>query len=116
MSNDSYYGGQAKSMYPDMNILESVEQVYDEFIRLQDAYPDALKFEDIEIKLSKDRKLHGLLYLNRLTGKGIGGADHDIIYMSARPADLVGCNIRVIAELYASGIHCYDEDILAMFV
>ena len=114
----NYYRGMAESMYGDISVLETVEQVIEEFERLMDE-PKDLKFEDIKIKLHKKRDLHAFLLLDRLTSKSglnmITDADHDIIYLEPDPEDLVGCTKNSIAELYACGVFIFDKQYLVMF-
>ena len=98
------------------SILKTEEQVVEEFERLMEE--STMNFDDIEIKLHKKPDIHAFLFLDRLVSKDyykmIWDAEYEVIFLAVDLKDLVGCNIKVLEELYACGVFLSKQKHLAM--
>ena len=81
-----------------------------------------LEFENLpeKYKLHAKRDLCGLLIVDMLfpdEGSVIGGADHDVVYLTvSRDAVMVNCTLDDLRALRACGIRIGEYDDLFMYV
>jgi hypothetical protein len=99
----------------------TVEEIKELFAKYESSYgDDAPKYEDIKPEriLNKEHDVHAMILLTQLSnGRVIGGADHDIIYLSHINDIAENATEEDILDLIRLGIFNSSEyECLCMFV